>query len=335
MTEEKKLLITGNASSVHTVNLKSLIGGYFSEIKILDNKNFSVRSPFKLLKSVINTKILLKSFSPSFIILYQIDIAAFVVTLLKGNVPSLVVGIGSDVLTVADKSVFNRFLVKHVIKKGNYFNAGSIAIKEKMQALANRPIDITLANLGTEDILPQVKQNIIFSNRLHKDLYNTDKIIPAFAKFVKNDKYKDWKLIIAATGKENEFLQQADDLHIKDNIECVGWLDKQHNAYYYSISKIWVSLPKSDSVSISLLEAMSACCLPICYDVPALKGFLVNNKNAVIINDFNENFFEHAVMLINDDIIRKNRKQARDFSDKELNRRRFYAIFDKEFSKNN
>ena len=80
---------------------------------------------------------------------------------------------------------------------------------------------------------------------------------------------------------------------------------------------------------------MSAGCLPICYDVPALKGFLVNNKNAVIINDFNENFFERAVMLINDDIIRKNRKQARDFSDKELNRSCFYAIFDKEFSKNN
>ena len=330
MPQEKKLLIVGNASSVHTNNLKSLVGEYFSQTEILDSRNFSLHSPFKLLKSILNAKKALKQFAPSFIILYQIDVAAFFLSVLNRKIPSLVVGIGSDVLTVADKSYFNRFLVRYVIKKGKYFNAGSIAIKEKMQQLANRPIEVTFANLGTDDILSAKKQNIIFSNRLHKDLYNIDKIINAFALFLRNSEYKDWKLVIAATGKENEYLKQAQELGIKDNVECVGWLDKQKNAYYYSISKIWVSLAQSDSISISLLEAMSAGCLPVCYDVPALKGFLSNNQNSVIVNNFDEYFFERALTMIDENIIAQNRRQAREFSDKDANRQRFYAIFNKE-----
>ncbi|MBO6118824.1 MAG: glycosyltransferase [Bacteroidales bacterium] len=332
MSDIKKLLILGNSSSVHTDNLKSLVEGYFTQTVILDNKDFSLHSPLKLIKAVRNAKKLLNSFQPSFIILYQIGVAAFFISFLNRKTPVLAVGIGSDILTVADKSFFNKFFVRYVIKHSNYFNAGSIAIKEKMQSLANRPIEITIANLGTDDILPQKKQNIIFSNRLHKDLYNINHIIDAFAEFLKDNKNKDWKLIIAATGKEQEYMQQVRNLGIEKNTEFVGWLDKQQNAYYYSISKIWVSLPQSDSISISLLEAMSAGCLPVCYDVKALEGFLANNKNAVIVNDFNENFFERAVNLISDDIIALNRKTARQFSDKETNRQRFYSIFDKEFN---
>ncbi len=332
-TDKKKLLIVGNSSSIHTNNLKSLVEGYFSETEILDNKTFSFHSPTKLLKSIFNTKKLLKTFRPDFIILYQIDVAAFCLSILNKKIPTLVVGIGSDILIVANKSKLNRFLASFVINKGKYFNAGSPAIEKKMRQLSKKPIDIILANLGCNDILPQKKENIIFSNRLHKDLYNIDKIIIAFHKFLQNEKNQTYKLIIAASGKENEYSSLAKSLGIEKNIEFIGWLDASKNAYYYSIAKIWVSLPSSDSISISLLEAMSAGCLPVCYDVEALNGFLVDNKNAVIVKDFDENFFERALNLLNDDLITNNRKQARQFADKDTNRKRFYSIFDKEFVK--
>ena len=325
----KKLLIVANSTSILTNKLVSLIGNYFQDIEIVDNRTFSIHSPIKLFKSIVRAKKTLRAFAPSFIILYQIDVAAFFVAMLNKNTPMLAVGIGSDILTIPNKSFLNRFLVSWVLKRCKYFNAGSVAIKEKMQSLSKKPIDVFIANLGTDDILPKEKQNIIFSNRLHKDLYNIDKVISAFARFVRSDTRKDWTLIIAATGKEDEFARQVKDLGLEDNVKFVGWLDKEQNAYYYSISKIWVSLPSSDSISLSLLEAMSAGCIPVCYDVEALEGFLYNNKNAVIVKDWNENFFERALLLDKNDIIVSNRNQARKFADKDVNREKFYTIFNK------
>ena len=74
---------------------------------------------------------------------------------------------------------------------------------------------------------------------------------------------------------------------------------------------------------------MSAGCIPVCYDVEALEGFLYNNKNAVIVKDWNENFFERALLLDKNDIIVSNRNQARKFADKDINREKFYTIFNK------
>lgn len=334
MSNDKKLLIVGNSESIHTNNLKTLVGSYFNETKILNNQDFSIQSPLKLLKAIMGVRKLLKSFLPSFIILYQIDIAAFFLSLINHKIPSLVVGIGSDVLTVANKSQFHKFMASYVINHGKYFNAGSIAIKEKMQQLSKNPIKVIIANLGADDILPKDKQNIIFSNRLHKKLYNIDKIINAFERFIRKKEHKTWKLIIASTGMQKELIKQVKELGIEQNVEFVGWLNREQNAHYYSISKIWVSLPKSDSISISLLEAMSGGCIPVCYDVSALNGFLTNNKNAVVVKDFEENFFERALLLDNPEVIANNRKQARKFADKDLNRQRFYSIFEKEFGNN-
>ena len=325
----KKLLIVANKKSILTNKLQNLVGDYFDNAKILDNSTFSLFSPIKLFKSIKSARKIILSYKPSFIILYQIEVASFFITIInkKFNIPTLVVGIGSDILTVPGKSIFHKFIATYVIRHNIYFNAGSIAIKEKMITFAKKPINIVLANLGTDDILPLKKQNIIFSNRLHKPIYNIDKIIQAFAVFVNNPQRKDWRLVIAAEGNEKELKTQVKKLNIEKNVDFVSWLDKQKNAYYYGISKIWISLPKSDSISISLLEAMSAECIPIVYNVPAIKGFL-NNNNAVIINSFEGNFIEKALHMDNL-VLATNRRLAREFSDKNINKQKFYGIFDK------
>lgn len=328
-----RLLIVANSQSIHTKNLKTLVEGYFSDTIIVDSRQFSLFSPLKLLKSALKTKKIIHSYQPSFIILYQIDVASWVVSLIKKRIPTLVVGIGSDILTIADKSFLHKMLVRGVIRRGNYFNAGSIAIKNKMQRLANRPIDVVIANLGVDDITPKPKQDIIFSNRLHKNLYNIDKIIAAFKLFIANPIRKDWLLIIASTGNEDKLRSQVKELKIENNVKFVGWLDKKTNDYYYSISKIWISLPQSDSISISLLEAMSAECFPICFDVPALKGFLEDKINAILINNFENNFIERAFELDMQQIVKKNRLIARKFADKNLNKQRFYNIFNQALRK--
>lgn len=324
----KKLLIVGNKQSVHTNNLLQLVGDYFDKASILDSQPFSLKKPMQLMIAVIKAIKVLKE-KPSFIILYQIDVAAFFISVLnlKYKIPTMVVGIGSDVLVVAKKNILHKKMAQYVINHGNYFNAGSFAIQRQMKLLSKKNIDILIANLGTEDIKPLKKQNIIFSNRLNKPIYNLDKVLIAFKEFVSNEQRNSWLLVLATSPDDKDLQLKAKELGIEDKVRFVGWLDKQKNAYYYGISKLWISLAQSDSISISLLEAMSAECIPIIYKVEAIEGFL-DEQSAVIVKELEGNFIEQALHL-NDDVTYKNRVLARNFSDKQINKTRFYSIFDK------
>lgn len=331
--KDKKLLIVGNSKSIHTKNLKELIKDYFLEVYITKGIDYSFRNPLNIIRAIKQSKNLLKSYKPDFIILYQVDTAAFIFTLLnKKRIKTLVVSIGSDVLINSNKGLLYKFLIKYVINRGDFFNAGSFAIRDKMKEMANKDIDVVIANLGVEKTEEREKQDIIYSNRLHKPVYHLDKIIEAFFLFQQNKERKSWRLVVAATGEEDILKKRVKELGVEDKVYFVGWLDKEKNQYYYSISKIWVSLPESDSISISLMEAMNNGCLPVVYDVPAIRGFIENKKNGIVVKDLNSNFLEDVFALDIDDAVKKNKELVEEFGDKEKNKQKFYGIFDKAFN---
>ena len=137
------------------------------------------------------------------------------------------------------------------------------------------------------------KQNVVFSNRLHNPLYRIDAIIRAFAKFAEHA--PDWKLVLAATGSETEKLKElVEELNINDKVEFVGWLDSERNFHYYSIAKIWVSIPESDARPNSLFEAMSMGCIPVVADVPSLHEWIQDGVTGVIVKDINQEFISKA-----------------------------------------
>ena len=176
-------------------------------------------------------------------------------------------------------------MLKYILKNSQAFNAGSPYLLEQMQQYCPKGKEIILANLGINPIQEVEKQKIIYSNRLHSSLYRIDEVIKAFAKFVSKPQYSDWQLVIAATGKEKEFQQLAQRLCVKEKVKFVGWLSQKENAEYYSKSKIYISIPMSDSFPISLMEAMSAECLCIISDLPAYKGLMKNKENSLVISN--------------------------------------------------
>ena len=54
----------------------------------------------------------------------------------------------------------------------SYFTSDSVYMAEKMSEFAEKKLDILIANFGI-DIVPcnRVKEDIIYSNRLHNPLY--------------------------------------------------------------------------------------------------------------------------------------------------------------------
>ena len=325
--KNKRMLIVGNPKSIHTIRLSRFFEENYQVNLIDEGIDFSFRNFFSALKQ---TKTILSKLSPDILVLYQLNLTAFVATLAnrKKKIPTFSIGIGSDILTMPKKGWAYKAMLKYILKHSQAYNAGSPYLLEQMQKYCPKRSEILLANLGINPIQPIEKEKIVFSNRLHSPLYRIDEVIKAFANFVSKPEFEDWRLVVAATGKEKEFQQLSQSLGIEDKVKFVGWLSQEENAEYYAKSKIYISLPKSDSFPISLLEAMSGECLCIFSDLPAYKGIMKQGENCLIVSDLEiekADYIERVLQLDSQNILQKNKIFADSYADIEKNKEKFIS----------
>ena len=326
--KNKTLLIIGNPKSIHTQRLSQFFTEKY-EVKLLEEgMDFGIKNFFKALQSL---KEIISKTKPDVLVLYQLNLTAFIAIIAnkKYKIPVFSIGIGSDILVMPKRGFLYKAMLKYILKNSQAFNAGSPYLLEQMQKYCPKGKEIMLANLGIKPIQAVEKQKIIYSNRLHSSLYRIDEVIKAFAKFVSKSQYSDWQLVIAATGKEKEFQQLAERLCVKDKVKFVGWLSQKENAEYYSKSKIYISIPKSDSFPISLMEAMSAECLCIISDLPAYKGLMKNKENSLVISNeeiLKADYIEQILELDKKEILLKNKAFVEEYADIETNKYKFNLI---------
>lgn len=145
---------------------------------------------------------------------------------------------------------------------------------------------------------------IFFSNRALEENYNIDLVINIFAGIY--EKNKEAKLFIANKGsKDNKLKKLAEKLKVKDNIEFLGFLSEQKQQYYYRKCGYYISVPKSDSTSVSLLEAMSYGCIPIVSNIPANTEWIEDKINGLYYERSKIPEFLCNAFRINREIIRE------------------------------
>jgi glycosyltransferase involved in cell wall biosynthesis len=340
----KKLLLVGT-NSIHTFNYLRLIEGYFDDIFVITDAdspeirnykhcivNFSIKNPFIAIQSIQKIKKSIASFSPTIIHVHQVGTTAlFSILANKKNQPLVLTAWGSDVLHTPYKNSLYYQLARYCLKKADYITADAAFMGEKIREITkDENINICIANFGVEieEAENIEKENIIYSNRLHKNFYRIDKIITAFSHFVQ--KKKDWKLLIAGSGEETENLKkQVTELGIEKNVQFMGWLDKDQNRKIYQKSKFFVSVPISDGTAISLLEAMGYGCIPIVINLPSNLEWVKNEKNGVVVNDIDSHFFDNIFKVDFNKASSLNKKIIREKGTKEVNRQLFLEIYHK------
>ncbi len=339
----KKLLLVGS-SSIHTFNYLNLIRDLFEEVEVISDGikegisepihqvNFSLRNPVNVAKTIQHIKKTINRFKPDIIHVHQANSCAWLTLIASkdSGIPVIVTAWGSDILLNPDRNFLFRSLVKVILKKANAFTSDSSFMADKMRALLpEKKLDITIANFGIEEgISPGIKEDIVYSNRLHKPLYRIDKIIKAFDKFIEHDRYKHWKLIVAATGEETDYLKAlTSKLGLTEKVEFVGWLDKIQNREYYSTAKIYVSIPESDATAISLLEAMAAGCTPVLSDLPANREWVKHDENGIIVSDLEGDFIFPAMSLDASKVISENTRIISEKGTRMANKEKFKTAY--------
>lgn len=328
-----RAFIAGNPKSINLQNFRSLVGDYFSDTEVSADINFGIRNFFS---AFVQTRRELTAYKPDIIILYQLNLTAFITLLAnKRRIPVLAVGVGSDVLLMPKRNFIFGKMLRYILSHSTHYNAGSDYLASQMRLYCPAGIDVMIANLGITPVEPTEKQNIIYSNRLHSPLYRVEFIIKAFANFVRKPVYADWKLVVAGCGREKEFSDLAKALSIGDKVEITGWLTPSQNAEYYAKSMVYVSIPISDGVPASLMEAVSAKCLPVLSNIPAYESLTENGLQAVMLSDEeigNCDFLGKALTCGTAEMMELNSKFVHTFSDKEINRMRFMDLFDEIFA---
>jgi glycosyltransferase involved in cell wall biosynthesis len=116
---------------------------------------------------------------------------------------------------------------------------------------------------------------------MHEPLYRIEDILIEFNALCKDS---DGQLILAGKGSLTEKLKGFTTLHeLTNQVTFTGFVTKTQNKANYLKSKFFISIPKSDGTSISLLEAMAYGCIPMLSDIPANREWVEDGKNGIII----------------------------------------------------
>jgi glycosyltransferase involved in cell wall biosynthesis len=202
---------------------------------------------------------------------------------------------GSDVLLISQQNWVLLQILKYCLFKVDVITANSFNLSNQIQQLgASRKLSLHTLHFGIESLPTRqnlrAKAKIILSTRLHKKLYQVDTIILAVANLLNLGLIdKEYKLIIAGDGPETISLRQlVSNLNLMDKIQFVGMLNYAQLVEYYQRATVFVSVPQSDAVASSVLEAMAYGCIPVLSNLPANHELILNNINGVFSCEEND-----------------------------------------------
>ena len=199
---------------------------------------------------------------------------------------------GSDILVSAEKSWLYRALTRRVLRACRLCTSDSHHMAERMRALGAREVMTFPFGLGAMPPEPPRKDPwLFFSNRGLEALYRPDRVLALFAQLARARPQA--RLVVANDGSlAAELPQQARALGLTvgpvdqgQQVEFTGRLSADAQAAWYARAQWWLSLPQSDSVAVSLLEAMAHGCIPLLSDLPANREWVRSGDNGLIVAD--------------------------------------------------
>lgn len=190
---------------------------------------------------------------------------------------------GSDILVTPARHAAYRWLTCQVLQACELTTSDSEHMAQRMRELGAK--DVMVFPFGLERLPPPSpgKQPWFFyANRGLEPLYRPQRVLEAFAAVAALK--PEARLVVANDGSLREALQawvQAQGL--ADRVQFVGRLSAAEQERHYARAQWYLSLPESDSVAVSVLEAMGHGCIPLLSDLPANRELVESGRNGLIV----------------------------------------------------
>ena len=189
---------------------------------------------------------------------------------------------GTDILVTPDRSRLLRWLTTRVLRACVLTTSDSQVMADRMRALGAGEVMTFPFGLEALPPAPGAKQDhLVFANRGLEPIYDPGRVLRLFAGLAAA--WPGAQLVVANTGSLAPALQQqAADLGLADRVRFIGRVDATTQAGWYARARWYASLPTSDSVSVSVLEALAHGCVPLLSDLPANRELVRHGDNGWI-----------------------------------------------------
>lgn len=192
---------------------------------------------------------------------------------------------GSDILVTPQRSPRMARLTRRVLQDCALTTSDSAHMATRMRELGAREVMVFPFGLEVTPPPPTDKDNhLFFANRGLERLYAPERVIEAFGAL--SAEWPGARMIVANDGSLRAELEvMAAHRGLAGRVRFTGRLDPAAQAEWYGRARWYMSLPTSDSVSVSVLEAMGHGCIPILSDLPANRELVQHGQNGWICPD--------------------------------------------------
>ncbi len=190
---------------------------------------------------------------------------------------------GSDVLVTPERSRAQRWLLARVLRACALSTSDSQHMAARMRAFGAGEVMVFPFGLEAMPSLPAAKDDALcFANRGLEAIYAPLRVIDVFARIA--DHWPQARLVVANDGSMLAAMRKrAAQLGLQDQVAFTGRLDAAAQADWYARARWYFSLPASDSVSVSVLEAMAHGCIPLLSDLRANRELVRSGDNGLIL----------------------------------------------------
>ena len=203
------------------------------------------------------------------------------------RVPGRLVGSawGSDILVAPQRSAAMRWLTRRVLRACLLATSDSQTMTARMRQLGAAEVMTFPFGLEALPALPATGSkpaHAFYANRGLEPVYAPQRVLQVFAAIAAA--WPDAELVMANDGSLLPLLQQqVASAGLQGRVSLVGRLDADAQAAGYARARWYLSLPESDSVAVSVLEAMAQGCIPILSDLPANHELVRSGVNGLVL----------------------------------------------------
>jgi glycosyltransferase involved in cell wall biosynthesis len=232
-------------------------------------------------------KSVLRSFRPDLVSALYISGYGFVAAL-SGFRPLVVSALGSDLLVDYPSSAIHRFQIRHAISRASLVTTDARVLTDLAVSIGARAENVVEACFGIDETIfyPAADQQadssgpVIISTRNHYPVYDMGTLVGAIRTISDS---RNARFVICGEGPERERLEaKVADIGMSGSVEFTGRLDPQGIASRLRSADVYVSTSRSDSTSVSLLEAMACGVVPVVTDIEANREWITHGINGFL-----------------------------------------------------
>lgn len=185
---------------------------------------------------------------------------------------------GSDVLVTPERSAAARWLTRRVLAACALTTSDSKHMAGRMRELGAREVMMFPFGLEAMPPAPAAKDDgLFFANRGLEPIYAPERVLETFEALAQDRPHA--RLVVANDGSLRASLERR----AGPRVRFVGRLPAEEQARWYAQARWYLSLPESDSVAVSVLEAMAHGCIPLLSDLPANRELVEDGRNGAIV----------------------------------------------------